>query len=62
MIVALSPELAHTVSLAHIYVQVYLARPLNSRGFLFCFSDYLEVATAVIVPGEVGKTSPSTSI
>ena len=27
-----------------------------------CFPDYLEVATAVVVPRVVGKTSPHTSI
>ena len=31
-----------------------------SEGFVF--RDYLEVATAVVVPRGVGKTSPNTSI
>ena len=43
----------------------------ESAVFLFCrfsisegsvFLDYLEVATAVVVPRGVGKTSPCTSI
>ena len=39
---------------------------LNCRFSLFLkdpfFPDYLEIATAVVVPRGVGKTSPRTSI